>query len=203
MSPAAPGGGLLPRGDRVSLPARLTRGGGGADAAVLGGRVADRVGGPEPGPGLGHQRPLLAGLGEGRDVDGAELAAGGAQPPVHVAQGAPTLDEPWDSLRQAGGLLGLAVDPGRSCASDPVDRDVAVAGNSTSSWRNEPTAAVRLSHSTVSKGCTPACVNSRRTVRASPGRGSLVSVVCGVCSMGEKLLPFCGPLAVRRNLVGR
>ena len=28
---------------------------------------------------------------------------------LHVAQGAPTLDEPWDSLRQAGGLLGLAV----------------------------------------------------------------------------------------------
>jgi DNA segregation ATPase FtsK/SpoIIIE, S-DNA-T family len=28
---------------------------------------------------------------------------------LHVAQGAPTLDEPWDSLREAGGLLGLAV----------------------------------------------------------------------------------------------
>jgi hypothetical protein len=63
-----------------------------------------------------------------------------------------------------------------------------VAGNSTSSWRNEPTAAVRDSHSTMSNGCTPACVNRRRTVRASPERGSLVSVVCGVCSI-SKLLP--------------
>src|SRR5215208_7577360 len=67
-----------------------------------------------------------------------------------------------------------------------------VAGNSTFSCLNEPTAAVRGSQSTVSKGCTPACVNRRRTVRASPERGSLVSVVCGVCSM-EKLPSLLWP----------
>ena len=58
-----------------------------------------------------------------------------------------------------------------------------VEGNSTPSCRKEPTAAVRVSHSTVSNGCTPAWVNRRRTVRASPERGSFVSVVCGVCSI--------------------
>ena len=78
-----------------------------------------------------------------------------------------------------------------------------VDGNSTSSWRNEPTAAVRVSHSTVSNGCTPAWVNRRRTVRASPERGSFVSVVCGVCCSIWKLPFLRGPLAVRRNSVGR
>src|SRR3954447_21198010 len=57
-------------------------------------------------------------------------------------------------------------------------------GNSTSSWRKEPTAAVRDSHSTVSNGCTPGRVNRRRTLRAAAGRAVWVSVDCGVvCSM--------------------
>src|SRR3954465_11929716 len=57
-------------------------------------------------------------------------------------------------------------------------------GNSTSSWRKEPTAAVRVSHSTVSNGCTPGRVNRRRTLKASAGLRGGVSVVCGVaCSM--------------------
>jgi hypothetical protein len=43
-----------------------------------------------------------------------------------------------------------------------------VAGNSTPSWRKDPTAAVRSSHCTVSKGCTPGVVKRRRTRRASP-----------------------------------
>src|SRR4051812_11495106 len=57
-------------------------------------------------------------------------------------------------------------------------------GNSTSSWRKEPTAAVRDSHSTVSNGCTPGRVNRRRTLKAAAGRAVWVSVDCGVvCSM--------------------
>src|SRR3954463_2367054 len=36
-------------------------------------------------------------------------------------------------------------------------------GNSTSSWRKDPTDAVRSSHSTVSNGCTPGSVKRRRT----------------------------------------
>src|SRR3954454_18837347 len=57
-------------------------------------------------------------------------------------------------------------------------------GNSTSSWWNEPTAAVRDSHSTLSNGCTPGRVNRRRTLRASAGLAGCVSVVCGVvCSI--------------------
>src|SRR4051794_10808352 len=52
-------------------------------------------------------------------------------------------------------------------------------GNSTFSWRNEPTAAVRSSHSTASNGCTPGRVKRRRTLKASAGRCDCVSVVCG------------------------
>ncbi len=44
-----------------------------------------------------------------------------------------------------------------------------VLGNSTSSCRNEPTAAVRISHSTVSNGCTPGRVNRRRTLDGLTG----------------------------------
>src|SRR3954447_18848515 len=59
-----------------------------------------------------------------------------------------------------------------------------VLGNSTSSWRKEPTAAVRSSHSTASKGCTPGRVNRRRTVNASAACEPFVRVACGVpCSM--------------------
>src|SRR4051812_19694922 len=61
-------------------------------------------------------------------------------------------------------------------------------GNSTSSWRKEPTAAVRDSHSAVSYGGTPGRVNSRRTLRASAARAGCVSVVCGVvCSILRRL----------------
>ncbi len=76
-----------------------------------------------------------------------------------------------------------------------------VDGNSTSSCRNEPTAAVRVSHSTVSNGCTPAWVKRRRTVRASPERGSLVSVVCGVCSIDPT--PSAAPAALVAKKLGR
>src|SRR3954469_20954873 len=50
-------------------------------------------------------------------------------------------------------------------------------GNSTSSCRKEPTAAVRSSHSTVSNGWTPGLVKSRRIRRASPA-GAGLRVVC-------------------------
>src|SRR4029078_9515458 len=61
------------------------------------------------------------------------------------------------------------------------DRDF---GHSTYSCLNEPTAAVRSSHSTASNGCTPGRVNRRRTLKASAARCDFVSVVCGdVCSM--------------------
>ena len=49
-----------------------------------------------------------------------------------------------------------------------------VAGNSTPSWRNEPTAAVRVSHSTVSNGCTPGWVK-RRWFCARSGRSRSTS----------------------------
>src|SRR3954453_19088121 len=57
-----------------------------------------------------------------------------------------------------------------------------VFGNSTSSWRKEPTEASRSSHSTVSKGWTPGLVKRRRMRRASPVAVG-VSVVCVVSSI--------------------
>src|SRR3954467_11220796 len=64
-------------------------------------------------------------------------------------------------------------------------------GNSTFSCLKDPTAAVRVSHSTLSNGWIPGLVNRRRTLRASPARGSCVSVVCGVvCSIVKS--PFRG-----------
>src|SRR3954464_12228430 len=68
-----------------------------------------------------------------------------------------------------------------------------VLGNSTSSCRKEPTAAVRSSHSTASKGWTPGRVNRRRTVKASAGRDVVSSVGCGVvCSISVRS-PFSVP----------
>src|ERR687883_336701 len=74
-------------------------------------------------------------------------------------------------------------------------------GNSTSSWRKEPTAAVRDSHSTVSNGCTPGRVNRRRTLRACAGLEGWVSVVCGVvCSMVLAISLGSGGIGPRVNL---
>ena len=61
-----------------------------------------------------------------------------------------------------------------------------VAGNSTPSWRKEPTAAVRVSHSTVSNGCTPGWVKRRWMRIASPE--TTPSVVRGDCVGGVMLL---------------
>ena len=61
-----------------------------------------------------------------------------------------------------------------------------VAGNSTPSWRKEPTAAVRDSHSTVSNGCTPGWVKRRWMRIASPE--TTPSVVRGDCVGGVMLL---------------
>jgi hypothetical protein len=56
-----------------------------------------------------------------------------------------------------------------------------VFGNSTPSWWNVPTEALRSSQSTVSNGWTPGSVKTRRIRRASPATVG-VSVVCGVGS---------------------
>src|SRR6476469_784724 len=61
-----------------------------------------------------------------------------------------------------------------------------VAGNSTPSWRKEPTAAVRVSQSTVSNGCTPGWVKRRWMRIASPE--TTPSVVRGDCVGGVMLL---------------
>src|SRR4051794_1725284 len=78
-----------------------------------------------------------------------------------------------------------------------------VLGNSTSSWRKEPTAAVRSSHSTASKGWTPGRVNRRRTVNASAACEPFVRVACGVpCSMSTTS-PFRCPTQARPEIFGR
>src|SRR3954454_21729178 len=78
-----------------------------------------------------------------------------------------------------------------------------VLGNSTSSCRKEPTAAVRSSHSTASKGCTPGRVNRRRTVNASAACEPFVRVACGVpCSMSTTS-PFRCPTQARPEIFGR
>ena len=75
-----------------------------------------------------------------------------------------------------------------------------VAGNSTSFCsKTEPIFASRVSHSTDSNGCTPAWVNRRRTLSASPARGPVVTAVCGVCSMSGLLLPNSLRLAGRER----
>src|SRR5215210_248957 len=61
-----------------------------------------------------------------------------------------------------------------------------VAGNSTPSWRKDPTAAVRSSHSTVSNGWTPGCVKRRWIRIASPE--TTPSVVSEDCVGGVMLL---------------